>query len=77
MLSFGNSSGDVSMNNYVLHNNRYRSAAFMLIADDDVRDYGNPEKASVLRRKWENMGYTVISMRDDWTTIYAEGVEKK
>ena len=76
VLSFGNSSGDVSMNNYALLNNRYRSAAFQLIADDDVRDYGNPEKGAELREKWEGMGYNVISMRDDWKTIYGEDVQK-
>ena len=76
VLSFGNSSGDVSMNNYALHNNRYRSAAFQLIADDDVRDYGNSDKGPELREKWEGMGYNVISMRDDWKTIYGEDVVK-
>ncbi len=76
VLSFGNSSGDVSMNNYALLNNRYRSAAFMLIADDDVRDYGRPEKHDELTEKWQGMGYQVISMRDDWKTIYGEGVTK-
>ena len=76
VLSFGNSSGDVSMHNYALCNNRYRSAAFQLIADDDVRDYGNPEKGPGLREKWEGMGYNVISMRDDWKTIYGEDVVK-
>ena len=76
VLSFGNSSGDVSMNNYALCNNRYRSAVFQLIADDDVRDYGNPEKGAVLREEWESMGYHVISMRDDWKTIYGEDVVK-
>ncbi len=76
VLSFGNSSGDVSMNNYALLNNPYRSAAFMLVADDDVRDYGNPQKGAELREKWEGMGYNVISMRDDWKTIYGEDVKK-
>lgn len=76
VLSFGNSSGDVSMNNYALHNNRYRSAAFQLIADDDVRDYGNSEKGPALREKWEGMGYNVISMADDWKTIYGTDVIK-
>jgi phosphoserine phosphatase len=71
VLSFGNSSGDVSMHNYALHNNRYRSAVFQLIADDDVRDYGKSEKGPELREKWEGMGFNVISMRDDWKTIYA------
>ena len=76
VLSFGNSSGDVSMHNYVISGNVYRSAAFMLIADDDVRDYGNPEKAQGLREKWEANGYNVISMANDWNTIYGEDVVK-
>ena len=76
VLSFGNSSGDVSMNNYALLNNRYRSAAFMLVADDDVRDYGSSAKHDELTEKWQGMGYGVISMRDDWKTIYGEDVRK-
>ncbi len=76
VLSFGNSSGDTSMHNYVIGNNVYRSAAFMLVADDDVRDYGNPEKAAGLREKWEAAGYNVISMANDWKTIYGEDVVK-
>ena len=76
VLSFGNSSGDVSMHNYVIHNNVYKSAAFMLIADDDVRDYGNPVKVAPLKEKWEASGYTVISMANDWKTIYGEDVVK-
>ncbi|MBQ3424349.1 MAG: DUF3574 domain-containing protein, partial [Clostridia bacterium] len=73
---FGNSSGDVSMHNYVIHNNAYRSAAFMLIADDDVRDYGSSEKGPALREKWEGQGFNVISMANDWNTIYGEDVVK-
>ena len=76
VLSFGNSSGDASMNNYALHNNPYKSAVFQLIADDDERDYGKPEKGKELREKWESMGYHVISMHDDWKTIYGENVKK-
>jgi len=76
VLSFGNSSGDVSMHNYVLYNNRYRSAAFQLIADDGERDYGNPEKGPELREKWEGMGFNVISMANDWKTIYGDDVVK-
>ena len=76
VLSFGNSSGDVSMHNYTIGNNVYRSAAFMLIADDDQRDYGNPEKAEGLREKWEASGFEVISMANDWKTIYGEDVVK-
>ena len=48
----------------------------MLIANDEVRDYGNAEKAEALGEKWEGYGFHVISMRDDFATIYGEGVEK-
>ena len=76
VLSFGNSTADTSMAMYVTGGNRYRSAAFMLVADDDVRDYGDPEKAASLRGMWESFGWHVISMKDDFRTIYGDGVVK-
>ena len=76
VISFGNSSGDVSMHNYTLFNNPYRSIAFMLIANDEERDYGSTEKAEKLGREWEADGYHVISMRDDFRTIYGDKVVK-
>ena len=53
VLSFGNSGGDVSMHNYTIFNNRYKSAAFMLIADNEEQDYGSAEKVQPLKEKWE------------------------
>ena len=76
VLSFGNSGGDVSMHNYTVFNNRYKSAAFMLIADDEERDYGSTEKVQPLKEKWEESGYHVISMKNDFRTIYGEDVVK-
>ena len=75
VLSFGNSGGDAAMHNYCL-SNTLRCAAFMLIADDEARDHANREKALALGKQWEEAGYHVISMRDDFKTIYGEGVEK-
>ena len=75
VLSFGNSGGDSAMHNYCLSNQKYRTAAFMLIADDDVRDHANREKALKLGEQWRQAGYTVISMRDDFRTIYAPEVQ--
>ena len=48
----------------------------MLIADDEERDYGNTAKAEELREKWEADGFNVISMRDDFRTIYGDNVVK-
>ena len=62
------------MHNYALSNEAYKSAAYQLIADDDMRDYGNSAKAKQLRDKWEGMGFVVVSMKDDWKTIYGEDV---
>ena len=76
VLSFGNSGGDAAMHNFALSNKKYKSAAFMLIADDDSRDHANREKALNLGKQWKDAGYIVISMRDDWKTIYGDGVEK-
>ena len=76
VLSFGNSGGDSAMHNYCLSNSKYRTAAFMLIADDDVHDHANREKALKLGEQWREAGYNVISMRDDFRTIYGQGVEK-
>ena len=75
VLSFGNSGGDAAMHNFCL-SNKYRSMAFMLIADDDQRDHANREKALTLGQQWREAGYHVISMRDDFKTIYGEGVVK-
>jgi hypothetical protein len=75
VLSFGNSGGDTSMHNFCLGNSKYRTAAFMLIADDDVRDHANREKALKLGEQWRQAGYHVISMRDDFKTIYGNGVK--
>ena len=76
VLSFGNSGGDAAMHNYALGNTQYKSAAFMLIADDDTRDHANREKALALGQQWREAGYHVISMRDDFKTIYGDGVVK-
>ena len=76
VLSFGNSGGDAAMHNYALGNTKYKTAAFMLIADDEERDHANREKALKLGEQWREAGYHVISMRDDFKTIYGEGVKK-
>ena len=74
VLSFGNSSGDFAMHNYVLDDNGYKAMAFQLCCDDTERESGNAEKAASMREDCEENGYVPISMRDDWTTIYGDGV---
>ena len=74
VLSFGNSSGDISMHEYTVSNNKYKAMAFMLAADDTERDHA--DIAETLKRValWREYGYTVVSMKNDFKTIYGENV---
>ena len=76
VLSFGNSSGDTSMAMYTTSKNPYRSMAFMVVADDTEREYGDSAKAEKLRNTWDSNGWVSISMKDDWLTVYKEQVSK-
>lgn len=76
LLSFGNSSGDFAMLNYAQGNDEHRGMGVLVVADDTEREYGNDEKAESMKAEAEAEGWTVFSMRDDWATIYGEGVEK-
>ena len=74
VLCFGNSSGDAAMANYTITNNPYKSGAYLLCCDDTERENGNIEKADKMRKSCEENGWTAVSMKDDWTTIYGDGV---
>ena len=77
VLSFGNSTGDSSMAEYVTSNNKYKSLAFMLCCDDTVRENGNEDKAKKMYDLCKESGWVAISMKNDWNTIYGSGVSRK
>ena len=74
VLSFGNSTGDSSMAEYVTTGNFYPSLAFMLCCDDTERENGNVKKADKMFSLCEEFGWIPISMKNDWKTIYGDGV---
>ena len=76
VLAFGNSGGDLAMAVYTISNNPYRSAAYMVLADDNVREWGDPADAAEKKASFEAQGIGTISMRDDFLTIYGDGVAK-
>ena len=76
VLSFGNSTGDASMAEYVTSNNPYKSLAFMLCCDDTERENGNEEKAQKMVDLCAEFDWVPVSMKNDWTTIYGDGVTK-
>lgn len=77
VLSFGNSTGDASMEDYVISGNQYESLAFMVCCDDLERENGNLEKAQQMHDMCRERNWIPISMKNDWTTIYGEGVTRK
>ncbi len=77
VLCFGNSAGDISMANYVTDSNRYKTYVSMLCCDDLERENGNLEKAVEMVRMCEKNGWVPVSMKNDWKTIYGDGVTKK
>ena len=76
VLSFGNSTGDSSMAEYVTSGNEYLSLAFMLCCDDTERENGNTGKADKMFALCEQYDWVPISMKNDWTTIYGDGVTR-
>ena len=76
VLAFGNSGSDTSMMNYTIDSrNPYPAEAYMIVADDDVREWGTAdweEKSA----QYEEMGYTPISMKNEFAQIYPENITK-
>ena len=77
VLAFGSSPNDASMLEYTVAGNKYRSEAFVLLADDAVRELGDWDKAAKMTRSATENGWNTISMRDDFQTIYGENVERE
>ena len=77
VLAFGNSNGDASMLNYTLDDNPYKSMSFVVLCDDTDRENGNPDKAASMQESAEKYGWTTISMKNDFATIYGDDVVKE
>lgn len=86
VLSFANSKSDIPLCDYVLSENEYKSQIYMVVADDIEREYGidkknedgsvDTSKSDNLKKMWIKNGYKIISMRDDFDTIYGKNVKK-
>ena len=76
VLAFGNSGSDTSMMNYAIDSrNPYKAEAYMIVADDSEREWGTQdwEKKSA---EYIEKGFTPISMKNDFSVIYADGITK-
>ena len=75
VLAFGNSAGDLAMEIYTISGNPRKSAAYMVVADDGEREYSE-DGAAEKKESYAEQGIGIISMRDDFKTIYGDGVSK-
>ncbi len=74
VLAFGNSGSDTSMMNYTIDGrNPYPAQAYMVVADDAVREWGKQDWAEK-SAEYEAKGYIPVSMKDDFGMIYPDGV---
>ena len=76
VLAFGNSGSDTSMMNYTISGeNKYKSLAFMVVADDAVREWGKQDW-NEMSEEYRSMGYIPVSMKNDFATIYKKGITR-
>ena len=71
VLVFGNSSGDFAMAQYAL---QHGGRAYMLLCDDTARDYGDAGTAAGFAQQCAALGFETISMRDEFLTVYGDGI---
>lgn len=76
VLAFGNSGSDSSMLNYTIDSrNEYKTQAYMVVADDNVREWGKQDWDSK-SSDYISKGYIPISMKNDFLVIYPEGITR-
>lgn len=80
VMAVGNSSGDISMMQYVSSNEKYKTFCMMIGHDDDEREFVYPtgEKLQSLENSIKKVGCHYVSMKNEFKEIFAkEGVTKK
>jgi phosphoserine phosphatase len=76
VLAFGNSGSDTSMMNYTIDSrNPYPAQAYMIVADDNVREWGTQDWEAK-SADYAAKGYIPISMKNDFAQIYPEEMTK-
>ena len=76
VLAFGNSGSDTSMMNYAIDGrNPYKAQAYMVVADDNVREWGTQDWA-IKSADYKAKGYVPISMKNDFAKIYPDSITK-
>ncbi len=76
VLAFGNSGSDSSMMQYAIDSrNPYPAEAYMIVADDSVREWGTQDWEAK-SEAYRSEGFIPISMANDFSAIYPDTVTK-
>lgn len=75
VLSFGNSSGDYSMNRFTQQNTR-PTKVFMLLCDDTERAACPARDLTKAKAQYAKEGWEAISMKDEFKTLYLKEPKK-
>jgi phosphoglycolate phosphatase-like HAD superfamily hydrolase len=70
ILAGGNSNGDIPMLRYT-GGKRVPALRLLLLHDDEEREFAYTTGADESLRRAAEHGWTVVSMRNDWTTVFA------
>jgi hypothetical protein len=75
VFAAGNSDGDYEMLQYTAANSAYSAMCLLIHHDDEIREYKYDSLSSIGRLKRgiadaAKMGWQVVSMKNDWKTIY-------
>ena len=76
VLAFGNSGSDTSMMNYTVDSrNPHLAQAYMVVADDNFREWGTQDW-DAKSADYIEKGFIPISMKTDFAVIYPDGITK-
>ena len=69
MIAAGNSNGDIQMLDFAQHHDK-PSLRLLLLHDDGEREFDYTSGAENALEKARNEGWTVISIKNDWGTVF-------
>jgi phosphoserine phosphatase len=69
MIAAGNSNGDVQMLDFTQHHDK-PSLRLLVLHDDGEREFDYTSGAEKALEKASNEGWTVISIKNDWRTVF-------
>ena len=73
ILAVGNSNGDIPMLDYAGGPSR-RTMRLLLLHDDEAREFDYTAGAERALERAQSQGWTVVSIRNDWASVFAEAL---